>query len=241
MRRPVVVVFVKLPVAGRVKTRLGRDVGMPAAAWWFRHEVARLARRLRDPRWRLTLAVSPDAALHAAPRCWPSDLPRIPQGRGDLGARMARALRAAGPGPAAVIGADIPDLDRSKVADALALMRRAPCVFGPCEDGGYHLVGLRRPRAAPRGFLRGVRWSGPHALADSLRAAPRPVAFGATLADVDDAADLARRSRSAARDAQRAHRSEPAEHRVHRDGGEDDAHDAADHAGAGGADEPFQP
>ncbi|SEA29335.1 hypothetical protein SAMN05444370_10410 [Rubrimonas cliftonensis] len=241
MRRPVVVIFVKLPVAGRVKTRLGRDVGMPAAAWWFRHEVARLTRRLRDPRWRLVLAVSPDAAVNAAPRCWPAALPRTSQGRGDLGARMARALRAAGPGPAAVIGADIPDLDGRAVAHALALLRRAACVFGPSEDGGYHLVGLRRPHAAPRGFLRGVRWSGPHALADSLRAAPRPVAFGATLADVDDAADLARHSRSAARDAQRAHRRQPAQHRIHGDGGEDDPHHAADHAGAGGPDESLQP
>jgi len=40
------VVMLKEPRAGRVKTRLGRDIGMVPAAWWFRHQVRGLLRRI---------------------------------------------------------------------------------------------------------------------------------------------------------------------------------------------------
>ena len=69
--RPTLFVMLKVPRPGRVKTRLGRDIGMTAAAWWFRHQTARLLRELRDPRWRLVLAVSPDREGGAS-RAWPA-------------------------------------------------------------------------------------------------------------------------------------------------------------------------
>ena len=58
--------MVKEPRAGRVKTRLGRDIGMTGAAWWFRHQVSRLLREVQDPRWELILSVAPDTARSAA-------------------------------------------------------------------------------------------------------------------------------------------------------------------------------
>ena len=69
------VVMIKEPRPGRVKTRLGREIGMTAAAWWFRHQTRRLLRRLQDPRWELILSVAPDReALQS--RVWPAHLPR---------------------------------------------------------------------------------------------------------------------------------------------------------------------
>ncbi len=73
--KPVLVIMLKEPRPGRVKTRLGRDIGKIAATWWFRHQSARLIRSLRDPRWQIVLAVAPDLAQ--APRLWPGDLPRL--------------------------------------------------------------------------------------------------------------------------------------------------------------------
>ncbi len=187
--------MLKDPRPGRVKTRLARDIGTVPAAWWMRHQTARLLRRLRDPRWQLVLAVAPDAAGRRS-RAWPMDLERMPQGPGDLGARMARVMRARPPGPVCIVGGDIPGLGRAHVARAFAALGGRDAVFGPAPDGGYWLVGLARTRAVPAGFLARVRWSGPHALADSIATLKGArVALADTLRDVDCAADLPRAAR----------------------------------------------
>ncbi len=188
MRRTLIV-MVKEPHPGRVKTRLGRDIGRVPAAWWFRHQSARLIRRLRNPRWDLVLAVSPDREGLGS-RVWPDELPRLPQGHGDLGARMVRIMRAV-TGPVCVVGADIPGLRAAHVARAFAALGAHDAVFGPATDGGYWLIGVRHPRRLPHGALRDVRWSGPHALDDSRATlAGYRIALTDRLADVDTAADL---------------------------------------------------
>ena len=185
MRR-VLVVMIKEPRPGRVKTRLGRSIGYVAAAWWFRHQVLGLLRRVRDPRWDIWLAVSPDREGFLS-RVWPSDLPRVAQGRGDLGDRMARVMRMA-PGPVCVIGADVPGITRARVWDAFRALGASDAVFGPAEDGGYWLVGVRR---VPSGVFAGVRWSTEHALRDSEASlAGLRIAHVQTLRDVDEVDDL---------------------------------------------------
>lgn len=192
--RPRLVIFVKEPQPGRVKSRLARDIGRVEAAWWYRHQTARLIRRLApDRRWQTVLAVSPDRAV-AAGRAWPGAVPRVPQGQGDLGWRMARALRAlrAHGGPVLVIGSDVPAITPARVAAAFRLLGRHDAVIGPAVDGGYWAIGLRTGAVLPAGALRDVRWSGPHARADTERSlAPLSIGHAAELADVDCGADLA--------------------------------------------------
>ena len=187
---PTLVIMLKEPRAGRVKTRLGRDIGMTAAAWWFRHQTRRLIREMIDPRWHLVLAVSPDRAGLTS-RIWPAHIPRMAQGRGDLGQRMGRILRAFPPGPVAIIGGDIPGVRPHHIAAAFRALGDHDAVFGPASDGGYWLVGLKHPDRAPRSLFTGVRWSTQHALADTLvPLAGQRVAHIDTLHDVDTAADL---------------------------------------------------
>jgi hypothetical protein len=190
MMRQTLVVMLKEPRPGRVKTRLGREIGMTAAAWWFRHQVARLLRRVEDPRWRLVLAVSPDAEGLAS-RVWPAHLPRLAQGTGDLGDRMARVFRSLPPGHVCIIGADIPGIGRGHIARAFAALGDHDAVIGPAPDGGYWLIGLRRTAAVPARLFEGVRWSGPNARADTLASLGHArVALVDTLRDVDEAGDL---------------------------------------------------
>lgn len=162
---------------------------MVPAAWWFRHRSAELIRRLRDPRWSLILAVTPDREGLQS-RVWPADLTRVPQGRGDLGTRMVALLRNLGPGPVMIVGSDIPGLRRHHVARALRRLRRSEAVFGPAPDGGFWVVGWRGPPPPPEMF-RNVRWSTEHALADSVATLRGcRIAYADVLADVDTAADL---------------------------------------------------
>ena len=183
------VIMLKEPRAGRVKTRLGREIGMVPAAWWFRHQRRRLIRRLEDRRWRLHLAVSPDRALCS--RAWPAHLPRLPQGRGDLGMRMGRILRGFPPGPVVIVGADIPGIAAPHIHRAFRALGSHDAVFGPASDGGYWLIGMKRLAPPPRGLFEGVRWSSPTALSDTI-ASLRGARFGLidTLSDVDTADDL---------------------------------------------------
>ena len=189
--------MIKEPRPGRVKTRLGRDLGMTAAAWWFRHQSRALLRRVQDPRWQLVLAVAPDRAGITS-RVWPAHLTRWPQGRGNLGDRMGRMLRGAPPGPVCVIGADIPGITAAHIANAFNALRANDAVFGPAHDGGYWLIGLKRSRPIPPRLFANVRWSTEHALADTIATLQNHrIAQVAMLKDVDTIDDLPMTNRGA--------------------------------------------
>lgn len=181
------VLFVRAPALGRGKRRLARDIGDCAAAAFERRMIVLLLRRLaRDRRWRMRLAVTPDRGRKEARFLYPQ-VPAVGQGAGDLGLRMQRAL-AATAGPAVLIGSDIPALAATHIARAFRLLESCDLVFGPAGDGGFWLVGARRPQRLPRLF-KGVRWSSPFALSDTLASLPHGlrVGFADKLEDVDDA------------------------------------------------------
>lgn len=208
MRQATLVVMVKAPEAGRVKTRLARGIGPVRATAFYRTATALLLSRLALPStprptassgarraaqsalWQTVLAVAPDTALRSG--FWPAHLPRIPQGRGDLGQRMQRIMERLPPGPVAIIGSDSPDVRPHHIRRAFAALGRNDAVFGPAPDGGYWLVGLKRFPRVPTAFFN-VRWSTQHALGDTeANLTLLSVAHIDTLDDVDDAADLAR-------------------------------------------------
>lgn len=195
--KPLVLVFSKAPAMGRSKTRLARDIG-PVRAWQAKRGLDRLTlRTVRDPRWHTVLAVAdPGELLCARPGVWPDrgTLPRWWQGRGDLGDRMQRLIRRAGAQgrPVLAVGTDCPWMARADIAAACRAAARHGAVAGPAEDGGYWLLGLSH-RLARRIDLRGVRWSGPHALADTLACLPasvRPLRLRMRR-DIDTGADWA--------------------------------------------------
>ena len=184
--------MVKEPIPGRVKTRLGRDLGMVQAAHWFRKQALNTIQRLEDPRWDLVLAVSPDRAGMTS-RFWPAHLERLPQGRGDLGARMGRLLRASPSTKTCIIGADIPNIRPQHIASAFAALGSHRGVIGPSDDGGYWLIGMRHGRHAPATLFKGVRWSTSCARKDTQNSAKSlNWAEINTLSDVDTLEDLTR-------------------------------------------------
>ncbi len=186
---PRLVIMVKEPTAGRVKTRLARGIGVVAATAAYRAMLFSIAARLgRDRRWRTTLAISPDSAL--ASRMLPQSKNRAPQGTGNLGDRLQRLFDLMPPGPVVVIGTDIPAITPADIATAFRSLGSHDAVFGPSRDGGYWLIGLKRRPNVPRPFSR-VRWSSEHARADTVKnLAGLKIAHLRPVDDVDTVDDL---------------------------------------------------
>ncbi len=188
------VVFAKAPRAGEAKTRLAPALGAAGAAALaerlLAHAVAQAAAAGFDV---VELCVTPDPT-HPAFR----DLAarhRVVlgvQGHGDLGARMARAFerRLATHDRVVLIGTDAPALEAARLTEAARALATHDAVFVPALDGGYALVGLRRPAPA---LFADIPWSTPAVMArtrERLRAARLTWAELAPVADVDEPADL---------------------------------------------------
>jgi len=109
MRRTLVL-FVRRPALGTGKRRLARAIGDLGALRFERQMLALLLRRLGgDRRWQLRIAATPDRRPPPLPHRR-ARIEQVGQGKGDLGARMRRAIARCPPGPVVLVGADIPAL-----------------------------------------------------------------------------------------------------------------------------------
>jgi rSAM/selenodomain-associated transferase 1 len=151
-----VCVFAKEPRPGLAKTRLISALGARGAAALASAFLAdTLALVAALPLARLVVVYDgEDAARRFDPTVtvWP-------QGGGDMGERMERALaRALADTPLVIlIGSDLPGLPPSVIEDARRfLLDGADVTLGPAADGGFYLIGLRR---CPAGLLSGLPWS----------------------------------------------------------------------------------
>ena len=186
MAKPVVFVFARAPRYGAVKTRLARDIGAAETLRFYRLVLARLVRRLKnDGRFEIVLAVTPDRAVRER-GMWPSGIRFVGQGPGELGPRMMRVLRSAGPCPAVIVGSDIPGLTASHITRAFTELGRKKYVLGPARDGGYWLIGARHPPQIREHALSGVRWSSAFALRDTAARLGDVAILADVLDDVDD-------------------------------------------------------
>ncbi len=208
---PCLVVFARAPVAGQVKTRLFSPAaaaapGAPAALTAeqaaavhvaFVSDVCRTGARSGIGRRRLYVAG--DAAhpqLVGIARDHGFEIRA--QAGADLGARMAAAIGdelADGASAVVLVGTDSPTLPCAYLQRAAAwLGDGAEVVLGPAADGGYYLVGARRP--LPQLFAAGISWGTPQVLPATLLRLRELAAAGARVAllpffyDVDTPQDL---------------------------------------------------
>lgn len=191
MRR--LLIFVKEPVPGQVKTRLAAEIGADAACHVYRRCVERTLEQLAVLRDDITLYVEPAEATGRIQTWLGSEWPVSPQHGVTLGERMAQAIDRAfteGMRRVAVIGTDSPWIEHPLIEEAFAAMEHADLVIGPARDGGYYLVGLARPTP---GLFHGMPWSTSQVLDQTLGKAR---AFGLSVSllpegyDVDRLTDL---------------------------------------------------
>ncbi len=186
--RGTVLVFLKYPEPGRVKTRLAATVGPVRAAALYRAMIDTVLDLLQPIRPRTRLVGFFDGAPEDAFAEWRGRTDEWwPQPAGDLGARLDAGFRAgaADGGPVLAVGTDCLDIDAALLGEALGVLADRDAVFGPAHDGGYYLVGTARHVS---GFFAGIPWSSENTLAEHLTLCRRngwSVGLLAALHDID--------------------------------------------------------
>ena len=188
------VVFVKAPRPGVVKTRLAQTLGADVACAAYRQLVETLLTQLA-PLPAVELCFTPaDASADINP--WlRADWSAVPQASGDLGERLHAAFTEhflADAEHVVIIGSDCPTVTATDIEDAWVALAGHDVVLGPALDGGYWLIGLRAPQPA---LFTAMPWSTDAVFGETLRRARENglrVALLRELADVDTEADWTR-------------------------------------------------
>jgi rSAM/selenodomain-associated transferase 1 len=187
--RDALIIFVKNPLPGQVKTRIAASLGAHQAYLIY----LQLLATIRET----SLGVEVDKYVFYSDFIdtsdeWPSPpFQKHRQSGADIGARMDDALSTilCRHPRAVLIGSDVPEIYPGLIREAFQQLAEVPVVLGPAADGGYYLLGLSRPQPA---LFRGIQWSTASVLEETLhicRNHALPVKLLETLPDIDTAAD----------------------------------------------------
>ena len=191
---PLIILFVKAPEIGKVKTRLAARLGNATALALYRRFVEITLARLA-PLGSVRIAYTPENQKKLMEAWLPGHPEMRPQRGDDLGQRMENALMEAfsdGHDKAVVMGGDIPDLPVDRIRGAFSELETHDMVIVPVSDGGYCLVGARKGTLLAPVFDK-MRWSCSSVTEETVR---RAKANGITLRlldgwhDIDTADDL---------------------------------------------------
>ncbi|MBF8962915.1 TIGR04282 family arsenosugar biosynthesis glycosyltransferase [Pontibacter sp. FD36] len=159
--------FVRNPELGKVKTRLAASVGPETALDIYLH----LLRHTRD----ITQHLPMDKVVYYSEKVEQDDLwptrhyqKKLQHSEGDLGEKMKLAFEAAfaeGYTSVVIIGSDCPQLTSDIISQAFEELKTHEVVIGPALDGGYYLLGMKHLHSA---FFENKRWSTEHVFPDTL-------------------------------------------------------------------------
>jgi rSAM/selenodomain-associated transferase 1 len=193
-----IIVFAKVPEVGQVKTRLVPPFSPEQATDLYAAMLADVLAATAE--FARALGLAPVVAVHpwerraSIARSAPADFRFVPQRGQKLAERMTWAVReaaAAGAQQILLRGSDSPTLDAEAVREALAALRKFDLVLRPDSDGGYSLVGLRRPAAGLFEHAMSTRSVLEDTLANAAKLGLR-AHVAQTSFDIDTAPDLDR-------------------------------------------------
>ena len=164
---PLLIIFLKVPKPGLVKTRLAASVGADRACEIYRRLVEKLLVNL-DSIDEIELRIAPDDGVSVCGDWVKKGWGLRPQGDGDLGARMSRAFEEAfqrGYDRVVAIGSDCPYVQVPHIKEAFSVLKQDDMVIGPATDGGYWLIGMR---AFYPELFHGIDWSTEAVLGQTL-------------------------------------------------------------------------
>ncbi len=190
-----VILFVKLPERGKVKSRLSRDMDWDFVLHLYECMVQDTVTMLKRSRTPFLICFDPPGALERMQDWLGREYSYSPQTGNDLGERMENAFVQAfreGVDKALLIGSDIPGLSRAVIAEALESLSSHDAVIGPARDGGYYLIGFKKSGFEASVF-RDMIWSTETVYRETirrLRGKKREVSILPQCIDVDTKEDL---------------------------------------------------
>jgi rSAM/selenodomain-associated transferase 1 len=193
-------IFVKYPSPGTVKTRLSPELTPEQGAAFYRALAEEVIQaNISGAGYESIVCFSPENARREVRSWLGPDLRLWSQLGDDLGSRQFHAMRQALEGgyrKAAIIGSDCPTITPGDVEAAFSSLSANDLVLGPCEDGGYYLIGATRPIES---VFEGISWGSQRVLSETLEKAQEA---GLTFElldvkyDIDSYSDLERYYRS---------------------------------------------
>ncbi len=164
------IIFLKAPRPGSVKTRLAQTIGVEPACAAYRRLVETLFENLASVPG-VELRFAPDDAEAEIQSWLRAGWKGRPQGVGDLGERLQRAFAeafSAGAKRVVIIGSDCPEITPRDIAEAWHALQSHDLVLGPATDGGYWLVGLNQVQAS---LFIDISWSTKTVLDETIQRA----------------------------------------------------------------------
>lgn len=156
-----VLLFVKLPEKGKVKSRIAQRMGEDLVLILYENMVLDTIDMLTRGRFPFRICFTPPDARDRITAWLGQGYHAVPQIGDDLGERMEKAFKqvfSEGVEEALLIGSDIPGLTAGIVDEAFSALRTNEAVIGPAEDGGYYLIGFNN-RAFVPDIFHGMAWS----------------------------------------------------------------------------------
>lgn len=170
MKKEALILFLKYPDRGKVKTRLADILGEDVTYELYHCFLADIATMIRDVRAEKIIVSSGNNGLS-----FPDfpDIPCLRQRGNNIGERMFNAFGDVfdlGFERCVLMGSDIPDLPVRLIDNAFEKLNSADIVLGPGSDGGYYLMGCTRSTLSPSLFSD-IPWSTSHVLSATLKRA----------------------------------------------------------------------
>lgn len=156
-----ILLFVKAPQPGQVKTRLAKTIGTHYATEIYQCFVQDILRQLQDLAAETLVFYAPVAAQDSLHQWLGDSTPYYSQQGDDLGQRMTHAFVQAfelGFQQALIIGSDSPDLPITFLEEALGAIHQEAVAIGPTDDGGYYTLGFSQAAFQPEIFQT-IPWS----------------------------------------------------------------------------------
>ena len=190
-----ILLFLKAPLPGNVKSRLAAGIGEEAALGLYRMLVLDAVEMLGETNYPAHYYYSPADAGEAITSLLGAGRVLRPQAGADLGSRMEHAFHdafAEGFSRVVLVGSDLPELDPLIISEAFDALEQEDAVLGPAADGGYYLIGFRKETMLSDVF-HGIAWSTPTVFEETMKtmhANALRVHVLPQLHDLDTAVDL---------------------------------------------------